>query len=233
VTKAPAGVVTRIYVQAGGYDFVDGEALTITGGTGTGLAGTALVPSNQFFYGFGNVNAARKFLLNNEEIAAFDYVYQRLVGTFDVIEVQDSADPAAFSDALGNGIVNVGAAFYVRNTPTWQYKTTPGKIVQNRDFGHRATAIAFADTPYTMDGLSEILIVNATGGNITINLPSAAFFGTGYGSRVIVRRTDATGNTVTIARAGSDTVDGAAAITLAASTGKTLISNGSTAWYSL
>jgi hypothetical protein len=219
-----------VSIQANGYDFVDGETLTLTGGTGTGLAATAIVPSNMFMYGHGTVNTARKYLLNNTVVGEYDYVNDRTQANFDVIEVQDDADPAAFSDALGNGIVNVGAAYYVRNVPTWQYNSSSGKIRQNRDFGHRTVAIAAADSPYTMDGLPEVLLISATAGNVSVTLPAANFFGTGYASRVLIRRTDSSSNTVTINRAGSDTINGRTSVTLTAGAGDTFVSNGSTAW---
>lgn len=109
--------------------------------------------------------------------------------------------------------------------------TTPtGKIVQSRDFGHRTITIAAADSPYTMDGLPEILLISASAGNVDVTLPSAAFFGTGYGSKVVIRRTDTSTNTVTITRAGADTINGGTSVTLGSDNGYTFVSNGSTAW---
>lgn len=52
--------------------------------------------------------------------------------------------------------------------------------------------------------------IDATSGNITITLPAAsAAFGGDMGIQYVFRRVDASGNTVTIIRAGSDTINGA------------------------
>lgn len=230
ITKTSGGVVTRVSIQSNGYDFMDGEALTITGGTGAGLTATAIVPTNMFMYGHGTINAARKLLLNNTLVAEYDFVNERTQANLNIIEVQDKANPAAFSDALGTGIVNVGAAYYIQNVPTWQYSPTAGRIRQNRDFGHRTVAITSSDSPYAMDGLPELLLVNATSGNVNITLPAASLFGTGYSPRVVIRRTDSSGNTVTIQRDGSDTLNGGTSETLTG--GKLYYSNGVAAWYS-
>lgn len=52
--------------------------------------------------------------------------------------------------------------------------------------------------------------IDATSGNITITLPAASTaFGGAMGIQYVFRRVDASGNTVTIIRAGSDTINGA------------------------
>jgi hypothetical protein len=57
--------------------------------------------------------------------------------------------------------------------------------------------------------------IDATSGNITITLPAASTaFGASVGIHYVFKRIDNSGNTVTIARAGSDTIDGATSITL-------------------
>lgn len=232
VTKVSTGAITALSVANNGYGFTNGETLTFTGGSGSSVAGTALVPSNQFMYGHGTLNAARKLLLNNEVVAEYDYNFGRTSAKFDLIEVQNTASPAAFGE-YGEGIVNVGEAYYVRNVPTLQYDNTSTKVRFNRDFGHRATAITNANSPYTMDGLSEVLIINATSGNVTVTLPAANFFGTGYSPKVIIKRRDSSANVVTIQRAGTDTIDGATSITLGAAVGKTFVSDSTSAWYSV
>lgn len=59
------------------------------------------------------------------------------------------------------------------------------------------------------------LTIDATGGNITLTLPAAsAAFGTTMGIRYVFKRMDASVNTVTISRAGSDTIDGATSFTI-------------------
>lgn len=67
-------------------------------------------------------------------------------------------------------------------------------------------------------GLSQYWFnVDATGGNITITLPAASTsFGSGMGIKYYFRRVDNSGNTITVSRAGSDTINGATSFTIAA-----------------
>lgn len=67
----------------------------------------------------------------------------------------------------------------------------------------------------TLGVTNNFVTVDATGGNITITLPSAsASFGANMGLDLIFKRLDNSGNTVTIQRAGSDTIDGATSFSL-------------------
>lgn len=57
--------------------------------------------------------------------------------------------------------------------------------------------------------------VDATSGNVTITLPAASSaFGAGMGIQYVFRRVDNSGNTVTIVRSGSDTINGATSVSL-------------------
>lgn len=71
---------------------------------------------------------------------------------------------------------------------------------------------AYADTPYTLTSEVGHLRVNATGGNVVVNLPAS----TGLGRLVTVFKTDASANTVTVTRAGTDLINGANTYVLAA-----------------
>lgn len=231
VVTASAGAITKIAISDNGYGFVDGEALTITGGSGSAAAGTAILAPRAFHWGHGTVNVARRLYMANELALEFDVINQRKTATVELINVQNGAGAVSFGD-YGEGIVNVAAAFYIRNIPIFQYDATSTHLRQSRDLGHRTVLLTSASSPYTMDALPELLLVNATGGNVTITLPAANYFGTSYSPRVIIRRTDASANTVTVQRTGSDTLNGGTTETLAANVGKTYYSNCSTAWYS-
>jgi len=92
-----------------------------------------------------------------------------------------------------------------------------------------ATATKTATT-YTITSTDTVIFADATSNNVTITLPAAASF-TGY--RFYVKRIDSAGNTVTIARSGSDTIDGMTSFTLDLQyTAFAVVSNGS-AWYIL
>lgn len=81
---------------------------------------------------------------------------------------------------------------------------------------------------YTITGTDVVVFANAASGNVTVTLPTASSF-TGY--RFYVKRIDSSANSCTIARSGSDTLDGQTSISLDLQyTCLTVISNGST-WY--
>lgn len=92
--------------------------------------------------------------------------------------------------------------------------------------GLRAVA---ANVTLTADD-AGLVLVDAAGGSRTVTLPAAnACAGRPIMLRLV--RVDSTGaNSVTIQRAGSDTIDGAASITLALGERLTLVSDGSSAW---
>ncbi len=83
---------------------------------------------------------------------------------------------------------------------------------------------------YTITGTDVIIFADATSGNTTITLPAAATFA---GYRFFIKRIDSTGNTVAVARSGSDTIDGQTTIAIDQQyTAIMVVSNGS-AWYIL
>ena len=89
-------------------------------------------------------------------------------------------------------------------------------------------ATASKTSNYTITGSDVVIFANATSGNVTVTLPTAASFG---GYRFYVKRTDGSGNTCSIARSGSDTIDGQTSVSLDTQyTSLTIISDGS-AWY--
>lgn len=78
--------------------------------------------------------------------------------------------------------------------------------------GGNVTTVNFAVSPFalTADG-AGLVIVDASAGNVVLNLPAANVFAA---LRFQIKRIDATANTVTINRAGADTIDGATNVTL-------------------
>lgn len=109
----------------------------------------------------------------------------------------------------GNQVLSV-----VSGLPTWQQAIF-------------ATATK-TGTTYTIGTSDTVVIADATSNNVTISLPTASTV-TGY--RYYVKRKDGSANTVTVARSGSDTIDGATSQTLNAQyTSVTVVSDGSN-WY--
>ena len=86
----------------------------------------------------------------------------------------------------------------------------------------------FADSPYSVATSDNIIFCNATGGSMTVTLPSAVTFA----SRTLtVKRTNTTANTVTVGSA-SGTIDGSASYIIPGGTlnSITVVSDG-TNWY--
>jgi len=86
----------------------------------------------------------------------------------------------------------------------------------------------FADSPYSVAASDNIIFCNATGGSMTVTLPSAVTFA----SRTLtVKRTNTTANTVTVGSAAG-TIDGAATYIIPGGTlnSITVVSDG-TNWY--
>jgi hypothetical protein len=84
---------------------------------------------------------------------------------------------------------------------------------------------------YTMTSSDRLIYGYTNGGGFTLTLPSAA--GVTANTIYSIEKADAA-NTLTIARAGSDTVDGGASVTLAVNHGRyDLASDGVSAWASV
>lgn len=97
----------------------------------------------------------------------------------------------------------------------------------DRLFGGGLRSVS-ANTTLTADDAGMVL-VSAAAGPVTLTLPAAAAAG-GRPLRVSVVRTDATANQLTIARAGSDLVEGLATLTVAVGGRVSLVSDGVAAW---
>lgn len=77
-----------------------------------------------------------------------------------------------------------------------------------------------------------LVSVTAAAGNVILTLPAASAAG-GLAFDYQIKRYDGTGNTVTIAAAGSDVIENAGTYNLAAGNSVTLVSNGSSGWFVL
>lgn len=74
------------------------------------------------------------------------------------------------------------------------------------------TPVTFAATPYAVLAADDVILVDATGGNIEVDLPPA---GSHTGRLLRVKKIDASINTVTIDPDGAELIDGAANLVLA------------------
>ena len=90
-------------------------------------------------------------------------------------------------------------------------------------------AVTTVDAAYTVEFEDGLILADSTGGALTVTLPLAA---TMTGRVVTVKRVNGGGNNVTIARSGSDTLDGATSLTLSSQyQSYTLQSDGSAGWW--
>lgn len=74
-----------------------------------------------------------------------------------------------------------------------------------------AVATSTKTSNYTITGTDVIIFADASSGNVTITLPAAASF-SGY--NFYVKRIDNSSNTCSVARSGSDTIDGSTSFSL-------------------
>lgn len=84
---------------------------------------------------------------------------------------------------------------------------------------------------YTALISDNLIIADATSGAITITLPAANAYGT---SQITVVKKDSSANTVTVQRAGADTIEGLTSLVISLQRGKVfLVSDGVSIWYDL
>lgn len=85
-------------------------------------------------------------------------------------------------------------------------------------------------TSYTISATDVVIFADATSGSVTISLPTAS---ANAGYKFYIKRIDNSANTCTIARTGTDTIDGQTSFTCDLQyTSMTVVSNG-TNWYIL
>jgi hypothetical protein len=73
--------------------------------------------------------------------------------------------------------------------------------------GMSETLVTFGMSPYQMLTTEQVIMADATGGNIVITLPPSTII---RRSSRYVKKIDSSANTVTVNGYGSDTIDGAA-----------------------
>lgn len=76
--------------------------------------------------------------------------------------------------------------------------------------GQKGSVVA-KTADYTVTAFDYIITVDATAGNVTLTLPAAS---ASVGQAYRIKRLDGSVNTITVARAGADTIDGATSATL-------------------
>lgn len=91
------------------------------------------------------------------------------------------------------------------------------------------TSKAFGDSPYAVASTDYVILYDPTGGNSTVNLPSAA---SSSGRVLNVKHSSVSGNTVTIDGNAAETIDGSLTLVLNSFQSAVLLCDGSN-WYVL
>jgi hypothetical protein len=106
-----------------------------------------------------------------------------------------------------------------------------GLRIRNGQQGSVTTTVTSASSPYAVTVLDETIFVDATAGSVTLNLISAAW----TPNRPTIIRLDASGNTVTVAAASGEHINGATTQTLVGQYSKLNLTpariSGSWNWY--
>jgi len=106
--------------------------------------------------------------------------------------------------------------------------TTSKTLALLSGFQYNVTTVT-ASTTLTV--ANQVVLVNASAGAATITLPAAS---SGSGLLIIVAKIDSSTNAVTVAPAGTDTIQGVASQTLSTQYSKSiLMSDGTSIWYDL
>jgi hypothetical protein len=109
---------------------------------------------------------------------------------------------------------------------------TGPRIIKGNNFaGNVLAQTATKSADYTATFSDEVIFIDASGANRTITLPAANAMGATLSPRIIVIRKDASANTVTVQRAGSDTfVGGGTSTTIPPTGAKTFDADGASLW---
>lgn len=158
-----------------------------------------------------------------------------------VVSLEGASLPAPLAsciawDASNNAFVHVQAGYHEIDANNSQIlNTTYERVTLVKHSGESTVTtelernqVRTVTTTYTARHTDNLVLGNATSGAFTITLPTAA---QATGRRITFKKTDASGNAVTLDGSGSETIDGAATLALAAQYDfATLLSDGA-AWH--
>lgn len=140
----------------------------------------------------------------------------------------DSSVPASFLDAsIHSGGTQQPLELRINNSAALNIDTT-----KNAQFKAGIQFPVVSKTSnYPIVETDSVVLADCTTGNVTLTLPAANIAGAGFTPQYIIKRIDSSANTVTISRAGADTLDGGTTYVLGALQAATLVSDGVSAWY--
>lgn len=230
VTVDGGGGITSMIVDSGSSGFETAEAVTIVSAGGTGATGTTLLAPTCFFQGFGTVSAGVGYYLGGEKVSWYDVEDDLTKCEYNLGLVPDGVTTLF---EFGAGTFNIGTGLYLQNVKAFGVSAAASYPAENQVIGARVGA-------FTADGtigiLQRLVLVSAAAGNVTLTLPAANALGTSVTQEVMIMRQDSSSDyTVTIQRAGSDTITsraGASATSITIAPRASLRLNGNaTVWY--
>jgi hypothetical protein len=199
----------------------------------THIYNTLQVDNNVTISGAAPLNFASNTLLSTPQTGAVEFNTDSLYFTITTgtkrkkVAIYDDSSGATgdtyYRDASGNFVrLGIGSSGQV-------LKTTGGLPAWGNFNGSFTTATKTSS--YTVGSSDTVVFADATSASVTVTLPAASGLA---GYRFYIKRIDASSsNTVTIARSGSDTIDGMTSFTLDQQyTAIGVVSNGSL-WYIL
>lgn len=145
-------------------------------------------------------------------------------------DLANSLVPTDFNAAWPNGVQEelVGLIETSGQAPAAGVYSQVTKAIKRIAAGNLKTVTAGASA-LTVDD-AGLVLVDASGGNVTLSLPAANVVA-GQGVGYTIYRTDNSGNTVTVNRVGADTIDGVNSFTLQGRYSyRSIKSNGQDAW---
>lgn len=142
------------------------------------------------------------------------------------------------SDAQVTTAYNFVGVNAVSGTSRWNaYMSGTAPNYFNGAVGGNYQALTNSGAPHSLNQTHKYITANVTGASFQINLPDPASLGAGISWELIIRRIDASANTLTVAPLGGDTLinsSGASGnITPAANATLRLMSNGVDTWYQI
>jgi hypothetical protein len=195
---------------------VNGGHKTITIRAGTAASGTAPLKFASGTLMSSAEPGAMEFNSNNLYFTITSGTVRKKIALYD--DSSGATGDLYYKDGSGNfvrlGIGATGKTLRVTGgLPAWEDATF---------------ATSTKTSSYTITGTDVVVFANAASGAVTITLPTAS---ANAGYRFYVKRTDSSGNSCSVVRSGSDTIDGQTSVALDTQyMSLTLVSDGS-GWY--
>lgn len=199
-----------------------GGATTIYNGDGILSANRTVTGSNNSltFNTISNYRINSHTLILDQQTTGFPYVASVLAANPHNYQLgyTSAATPTVYTKGAGLYIDTNNNAGLGASIPTTVPLYTTGNSAYAVGFqsaGGNFYAVGAKTANYTVAVTDNFITIDATGGNVTLTLPAASTcFGGNVGIDYVFKRLDNSGNSITIQRAGSDTIDGATSFTL-------------------